>query len=72
MSASFNFDPSVIGNMILGFFQAVANAISAYLGPVADIVATVAGLTIMFAVLRKMPVVGGLIDKVVGYIQSAF
>jgi hypothetical protein len=72
MSAAFNFDPSVIANAILGFVQSVVNAISAYLGPVGGIVAMIAGVSIMIALARKMPIVGGLIDKVIGYVQSAF
>ena len=72
MSASFNFDPSVIANAVLGFVQSVANTLSTYLGPVGTIVATIAGVTIMIAIARKMPIVGGLIDKVIGYVQSAF
>jgi hypothetical protein len=72
MSATFTFDPNVLVNAVVGFVQSVVNTISAYLGPVGSIVAMIAGVTIMIAVARKMPIVGGLIDKVIGYVQSAF
>jgi hypothetical protein len=72
MSASFTFDPTVLANAVLGFVQTVVNTISTYLGPVGNIIAMIAGVTIMIAVARKMPIVGGLIDKVIGYVQSAF
>jgi len=72
MSYSFTFDPSVLANAVLGFVQTVTNTISTYLGPVGSIVAMIAGVTIMIAIARKMPIVGGFIDKVIGYVQSAF
>jgi len=72
MSASLVFDPTVLANAVLGFVQTVINTISTYLGPVGSIIAMIAGVTIMIMVARKMPIVGGFIDKVIGYVQSAF
>ena len=72
MSVAFNFDPSVILSAIGSFFQTVVNAIATYLGPVGNIVAAILGITVLIAVASKMPIVGGLIDKVIGYVQSAF
>jgi hypothetical protein len=72
MSLAFSFDPSVIISAVGSFFQSVVNAVATYLGPVGSIVAAIVGVTIMIAVARKMPIVGGLIDRVIGYVEGAF
>ena len=72
MSYSFNIDFSPLIQGFTGLLQTVISGISGVLTPIGGVLAAVAGVLIMLAVARRIPVVGGLIDKVVGYVQSAF
>jgi hypothetical protein len=72
MSSVFNIDFNPLITGFTGLLQAVINGISTVLTPIGGVLAAVAGVLIMLAVAKRIPVVGGLIDKVVGYVQSAF
>jgi len=72
MSASFSFDPSVIANAVLGFVQSVANAISAYLPVLGPWIASIAVTVLIIVVLTKVPIIGGVLQKVWDWFTGLF
>jgi len=72
MSFSFNFDPSVIANAILGFVQVVINAISAYLPVLGPWIAAIAVIVLIVVMLTKVPIVGNVLQRVWDWISGLF
>jgi hypothetical protein len=72
MSAAFTFDPSVIANAILGFVQSVVNAISAYLPVLGPWIASVAVIVLIIVMLTKVPIIGGVLQKVWDWFTGLF
>jgi hypothetical protein len=72
MSAAFNFDPSVIANAILGFVQSVVNAISAYLPVLGPWIASIAVIVLIIVMLTKVPIVGGVLQKIWDWFTGLF
>ena len=72
MSATFIFDPNVIANAILGFVQSVVNAISAYLPVLGPWIASVAVIVLIIIMLTKVPIIGGVLQKVWDWFSGLF
>jgi len=72
MSFSFSFDPSVVANAILGFVQVVVNAISAYLPVLGPWIAAIAMIVLIVVMLTKVPIVGGVLQKVWDWLSGLF
>jgi hypothetical protein len=72
MSATFTFDPSVLANAVLGFVQSVVNAISAYLPVLGPWIASVAVIVLIIIMLTKVPIIGGVLQKVWDWFSGLF
>jgi hypothetical protein len=72
MSFSFNFDPTVIANAILGFVQSVVNAISVYLPVLGPWIASIAVIVLVIVMLTKVPIVGGVLQRVWDWFSGLF
>jgi hypothetical protein len=72
MSAVFNFDPSVIANAFLGLIQTVVNTISTYLPMLAPWIVSIAMTVLIVVMLTKVPIVGGILQKIWDWFTGLF
>ena len=72
MSVAFNFDPSVILNAIGSFFQTVVNAIAAYLPVLGPWIAAVAVIVLIVVMMTKVPIVGGVLQRIWDWFTGLF
>jgi hypothetical protein len=72
MSLSFSFDPSVIISAVGSFFQSVVNAIATYLPVLGPWIAAIAVIVLIVVMVTKVPIVGGILQRVWDWFSGLF